>query len=637
MCGIAGIFNYGSSPADEGGIACRMRDAMIHRGPDDSGLYQNPDRRVALAHRRLSIVDLSQAGHQPMANEDATIWITFNGEIYNHLEQRAPLAARGHRFKSRSDTEVIIHAYEEHGLGCVSKLDGMFAFALWDERRRQLLIARDRLGKKPLYYTIASGRFLFASEIKALLQHPDVVRDIDPIALVSFLTFSNTPAPLTLFKNIFKVPAAHLLRCQSDGTVVIERYWSPLDGDAWPAANGAESVERVRTLIERAVAKRLMSDVPIGAFLSGGLDSSTNVALMSRLTSEPLRTFSIGFEGFAEAENFHDLPYARAVARQFGCQHEETTITAGECQRAVPQLVFQLDEPIGDPACLPMHFIAQAAKNRGVKVVLVGEGSDEVFGGYPDMTRLVGSHDGTWRRLRRLPHAARLALFHAARLAGVNDGRTDVLRRLATGEPFYWGLDVVFSDLEKRRLYRPGGAPNHDSSAASVVSGYYRELSHHRPNADFLQQMSYVELSNRLPELLLMRVDKFCMAHSLEARAPFLDHELVAYALSLPQHAKISGGETKKILKQAVADVLPAEIVHRKKQGFRVPLPAWLAGPLSSWAEACLFSRKARELDFLDFGYIEQLWRRHLAGTADQSFDLWCLINLFSWYERWFA
>jgi asparagine synthase (glutamine-hydrolysing) len=377
--------------------------------------------------------------------------------------------------------------------------------------------------------------------------------------------------------------------------------------------------------------------VPVGAFLSGGVDSSTNVALMSRRASGRLRTFSIGFEGFGDAENFHDLAYARRVAREFGCEHEETTITAGDCQRFVPQLVWQQDEPIGDPACLPMHFVARAAKQRGIKVVLVGEGSDEVFGGYPDMTRLAVSYDRKWRLLRRLPPASRHVLFHGARVAGMADGRADVLRRLAADEPFYWGLDVAFSDLAKRKLFRSGARPDHGSSAASVVSGYYDELSRHRPDADFLQQMSYVELSNRLPELLLMRVDKFSMAHSLEARAPFLDHELVSYALSLPQHAKISGGETKKVLKQAVADILPAEIVHRKKQGFRVPLPVWLAGPLSNWAEERLFSQKARELDFLDFDYIGHLWRRHRRRKADESFGLWCLINLFSWYEYWFA
>jgi asparagine synthase (glutamine-hydrolysing) len=646
VCGIAGIFNYGSSPTDDRIIASRMRDTMTHRGPDDSGLYQSLDRRVVLAHRRLSIVDLSPAGRQPMANEDGTIWITFNGEIYNHRERRAPLLAKGHVFKSQSDTEVIVHAYEESGLECVSQLDGMFAFALWDARRRELLIARDRLGKKPVYYAVANGRFVFASEIKALFQHPDVTRDIDPVALDSYLSFSHTPAPLTLFKNIYKLPAAHLLRCQSDGTVRTERYWSPLDGAAWPSANGAESVARVRELLERSVAKRMMSDVPIGAFLSGGLDSSTNVALMSRLTSKPLRTFSIGFEGFGAAENFHDLPYARQVAREFGCEHQETTITAADCQRLVPQLVWQQDEPIADPACVPMYFVAQAAKQHGVTVALVGEGSDEVFGGYEDMTRLIGSYESKWRRLRRLPRVGRQALYHGARAAGMNDGRTDVLRRLAEDEPLYWGLDIVFSDLEKRRLYRSGGSldrsatssiQNAQSSAASVVSGYYRELLQSRPNADFLQQMSYVELSNRLPELLLMRVDKFSMAHSLEARAPFLDHELVSYALSLPQHAKIADGQTKSVLKKAVDGVLPAGVIHRQKQGFRVPLPDWLAGPLSTWAEAQLFSTKARELDCLDFGYIEHLWHEHQTRKADRSFDLWCLINLFTWYEHWFA
>jgi asparagine synthase (glutamine-hydrolysing) len=637
MCGIAGIFNFGSLPTDDRAIACRMRDAMTHRGPDGAGIYQSADKRVVLAHRRLSIVDLSPAGHQPMSNEDETIWVTFNGEIYNHVEQRARLRGTGHTFKSRTDTEVIVHEYEQSGHGCVSRLDGMFAFALWDARRRELLIARDRLGKKPVYYTIAGGQLVFASEIKALLQHPAVARDIDRRALDAFLTFANTPAPLTMFKNVFKLPAAHLLRCGPDGTVRAERYWSPFDADDSPKSSHNETVERVRSLMERSVAKRLMSDVPVGAFLSGGVDSSTNVALMSRLTSQPLRTFSIGFEGFGEAENFHDLPYARMVAREYGCEHEETTITADDCQRAVPAMVSQQDEPIGDPACLPMYFVAQAAKTRGVTVVLVGEGSDEVFGGYPDMARLIASHDGTWRRLGRLPRIARRALYHGARATGVDDGRTDVLRRLVAGEPFYWGLDIVFSDLEKRRLYRAGGAPDRGWSAASVVSSYYHELSRHRPDADFLQQMSYVELSNRLPELLLMRVDKFSMAHSLEARAPFLDHELVSYALSLPQHAKISGSQTKKVLKEAVADLLPSEIIHRQKQGFRVPLAAWLAGPLAPWAEERLFSTKARELDFLDFAYVEHLWHRHRTLRADHSFDLWCLINLFNWYEHWFA
>jgi asparagine synthase (glutamine-hydrolysing) len=390
MCGIAGIFDFAVTPSPDGVLA-RMSDSLAHRGPDAHGFYRSADQRVGLAHRRLSIVDLTEAGSQPMCNEDRTVWITFNGEIYNHESVREPLIAKGHHFRSRSDTEAIIHLYEEYGQDVVDRLDGMFAFALWDESRRRLLLVRDRLGKKPLYYSCVGGRFIFASEIKALLQHPDIRRDLDLDALNHFLTFSNTPAPLTLFRNIFKLPAAHRLTCDAAGTISIERYWSPLDGPVWSTDDPPGSADRVLDLLTRAVGKRLMSDVPIGAFLSGGVDSSANVALMSRLTSEPLRTFSVGFEGFGPAQNFHDLPYARRVAQTFGCQHEEITITSRDCEQSVPELVFHQDEPIGDPACLPMHFASRAAHAAGIKVVLVGEGSDEVFGGYEDMARLAGT------------------------------------------------------------------------------------------------------------------------------------------------------------------------------------------------------------------------------------------------------
>jgi asparagine synthase (glutamine-hydrolysing) len=375
MCGIAGIYNYASTPVDESEIAIRMRDAIAHRGPDAAGFYQSDDRRVVLGHRRLAIIDLSEAGRQPMANEDGRIRITFNGEIYNHADHRKPLESKGHVFASHCDTEAIIHLYEEHGADCVRHLDGMFAFAIWDDYRGRLFAARDRLGKKPFYYTVVNGRLLFASEIKALLQHPDVHRDLDREALDTFLTFSNTAAPRTLLRNVFKLPAAHTLMCDSGGAIKTTRYWSPLDGPNWPARNGRESVECVRDILTRSVKKRLMSDVPLGAFLSGGVDSSANVALMSQLTSEPLRTFSVGFEGFGKEQNFHDLPYARRVASEFGCRHEEITVTSDDLQRALPELVVHQDEPIGDPACLPMHFVSRAARQAGMVVVLVGEGS----------------------------------------------------------------------------------------------------------------------------------------------------------------------------------------------------------------------------------------------------------------------
>ncbi len=616
-----------------------MCDSIAHRGPDDSGLWQSPDGRVILGHRRLSIVDVSSAGHQPMSNEDGTVWITFNGEIYNHAEIRSSRRLDDrHRFRSRTDTEVIVHLYEEDQLGLLDTIDGMFAIGLWDAARERLVLMRDRMGKKPIYYTVAGGRLLFASEIKALLEHPEVARRLDLGALNQYLTFSNVPEPLTMFEGIRKLPAAHSLVCDRNSSITIQRYWSPLDGPEWPASvDPREAVERVRGLVKEAVRKRLMADVPVGAFLSGGLDSSTNVALMSQLVSTPLQTFTAEFTGFGPGENFHDVPYAREVASRFGCRHTEVPVTAGEAMGYLAEMVRQQDEPLGDPACLPMHFLSRAAHRAGVKVVLVGEGSDEVFCGYPDFPALLAAFNGRWTLLRKLPRLLRRAVKAGAELLGAPGGRVDVLRRAAEDEPLYLGLDVVFFDWEKARLYTPAGRRAMPRSAAETVSAYYREILARRPGADFAQQMSYVELRNRLPELLLMRVDKFSMADSLEARAPFLDHALAAYALSLPAGTKMQGARTKAVLKDAAQEWLPREVVERPKQGFRVPLPAWLRGELAPWAEDILRRSPLRELGILDFDYVLELWRRHRDGVADHSFDLWCLINLSGWYEHWLA
>ncbi len=644
MCGIVGQYNFGSpAGADEGerdrAHVLRMRDRIAHRGPDDSGLWQSADGRVVLGHRRLSIVDVSAAGHQPMANEDGTVWITFNGEIYNHAELRRSLRLDDrHQFRSRTDTEVIVHLYEERQLGAVEAIDGMFAIGLWDAARQRLLLVRDRMGKKPIYYTVAAGRLLFASEVKALLEHPDVARRLDLAALNQYLTFSNVPEPRTMFEGIRKLPAGHTLVCDQHGSIAVERYWSPLDGSAWAApADRGEAVERVRHLVKEAVRKRLMADVPVGAFLSGGVDSSTNVALMSRLASTPLQTFTVEFTGFGPAENFHDVPYARQVASMFGCRHTEVQVTADEAIDYLPRMVSEQDEPLGDPACLPMHFLSRAAHRAGIKVVLVGEGSDEVFCGYPDFPALLRVFNGRWALLKRLPRMLRRAVKIGAELTGAPGGRVDVLRRAAEDEPLYMGLDVVFFDWEKAQLYTAAGRRAMPRKAADTVSAYYHEILERRPSADFSQQMSYVELRNRLPELLLMRVDKFSMAHSLEARAPFLDHELATYALSLPASMKMNGTRTKTVLKDAAHEWLPRDVVERPKQGFRVPLPAWLRSELAPWAEDLLRRSPLRELGVFDFDYILDLWRRHREGRADHSFDLWCLINLSGWYEQWLA
>jgi asparagine synthase (glutamine-hydrolysing) len=642
MCGIVGLYNFGGTAdaaSRDRALTLAMRESVAHRGPDDGGLWQSEDGRVVFGHRRLAIVELSSAGHQPMSNEDGGVWITFNGEIYNHAELRKTLRLDDrHKFRSRSDTEVILHLYEERQHGVVDALDGMFAFGLWDDRRRRLILARDRMGKKPLYYTVAAGRLLFASEIKALLTHPDVPRRLDLAAVNEYLTFSNVPEPRTMFEGIRKLPAGHTLTCDPHGNLTIERYWSPLDGPAWtPPASREAAVEHVRELVKRAVKKRLMADVPVGAFLSGGVDSSTNVALMSRLVSTPLQTFTVEFTGFGAAENFHDVPFARQIAQQFGCNHTEVQVTAAEAVAYVPEMVSHQDEPLGDPACLPMHFVSRAAHRAGIKVVLVGEGSDEVFCGYPDFPKLFETYNGRWSQLKRMPQLIRRAVHRGAELAGAPRGRVDVLRRAAENEPLYMGLDVVFFDWEKAALYSPEGRRAMPRRAADTVNAYYREIHERRPGADFSQQMSYIELRNRLPELLLMRVDKFSMQHSLEARAPFLDHELATYALSLPAALKMDGTRTKAVLKDAAHDWLPHEVVERTKQGFRVPLPAWLRGELAPWAEDLLRRSKLRELGIFDFDHILELWRRHRDGVADHSFDLWCLINLSGWYEHWFA
>ena len=580
MCGIAGIFDYSSAPADAREFVARATDAISHRGPDDHGIYASDDRRVVLGHRRLSIVDLSSAGRQPMSNEDGSIWLTFNGEIYNHLRLRADLLAKGHRYASATDTESIIHLYEELGPRAIEQLDGMFALALWDSNRQQLLLARDRLGKKPLYYTIFGNKLLFASEIKALLRHPQLRRELDLQALNDYLTFCNVPAPRTLFANIHKLPAGHRLVCDSRGQSRIERYWSPLAG-AWPQdISETDAVEQVRSLLQAAVKKRLMADVQVGCWLSGGLDSSTNVALMSALQPQPLKTFVAGFAGFGAEQDFHDLPFAQSVAERFGCDHQVVTITAEECKTYLPELAAHQDEPNADPACLPMHFVCKAAHATGLKVVLVGEGSDEVFGGYEDMVTILQKTLPRWQRMLRLPVPLRAVTHQLARLSGAPAGRIDLLRRAANDEPLYWGLDVAFWEHEKKQLLTRSARSKLGRSSAMVVQEYYDELYQAQPAADGLQMMSYVELRNRLPESLLMRVDKISMAHSIEARAPFLDYELVAFALSLPTRLKISEGRTKRVLREAVRPFLPQEILHRSKQGFRVPLPDWLAGDL---------------------------------------------------------
>lgn len=652
MCGICGIYEYGlNRPGIDAELVARMRDTMSHRGPDDAGVYVTEDRRIGLGNRRLAIVDLSPAGHNPMPNEDGRVWITFNGEIYNHESLRPALEAKGHHYRSRTDTETIIHLYEERGLDFVQEIEGDFAIALWDENTKRLVLARDRIGVKPLYYTVSDGRLIFASEIKAILEHPSVSRDVDEEALYHYLTFLTTPAPQTLFAGIQKLPAGCLLTCDAKGDVKLTRYWDAISPRLDPALNDERAIgEELLRLLSDSIEKRMMSDVPFGVFLSGGIDSTANVALMSRLMSQPVRTFTVGFR---DNPDYNEIEEARSSAKEFGTDHHEVMISQQELLDFLPDLIFHQDEPIADPVCVPLYYVSKLARETGTKVVQVGEGADELFCGYRDYASYLNLHDRLWRHMSRLPVSLRRSmalLGSAVHLTGVTRllprGRKmlpDLLRRLGDGEELFWSGTFVFDEVHKQQLLTPearsrlGGnrVSNSKLSSYSVVRADLDRLLASKPDADQLDRMIYQELKLRLAELLLMRVDKMTMATSVEARVPFLDHKLVEFAMSIPSHLKYHEGETKYILKRALKGIIPDRVLQRPKQGFGVPINEWMLDRLGGFVENAIFNSALRRRELFDYGFIGECSRDHRAGRVNNSFFLWTLLNLSLWYDHW--
>lgn len=638
MCGIVGAFGRRGRRFEADEIAA-LRDAMIHRGPDDEGLWlREPVADVGFGHRRLSIVDLTEAGRQPMFNEDGTVAVTFNGEIYNHELLRAELERRGHRFASHCDSEVLVHLYEEYGVEMVHRLVGMFAFAIWDERRERLFLARDRLGIKPLYFLDDGETFAFASEIKALL--PLLRRrEVDPIALAHYLTFVAVPPPRTLFAGISKLAPAETLVVTREGPRRPQRYWDPIeyrvqfDGDAidWEA--------ELRFRLERSIDRRMMSDVPVGVFLSGGVDSSTNVALMSQLVDHPINTFSIGFR---DAPKFNEFRWARQIADRFGTNHHEVLIDADDLWRFMPDLVFHQDEPIADPVCVPLYFVAKLAKDNGVTVVHVGEGADELFAGYPTYVQAHAIATGHWRRFRALPTplrsaAARVGTRALAGRPGLDVHREALHRGGRHDGRLWWGGAVAFYELGLDRITTDELRRDLDGTApAEVVSAISADGA--RAGArDELDELIYQDLRLRLPELLLMRVDKLTMANAVEARVPFLDHEVVELAMAMPAAEKVRHGVGKHVLKRAVGDLLPRDLVWRPKQGFGTPVSDWFRGPLSEELSRRLDGSAIHDLGYLEHAEIRQLIDLHRSGRADRSFQLWNLLNLAVWFDHWIA
>jgi asparagine synthase (glutamine-hydrolysing) len=638
MCGICGVWEYGASDGRvETSLITRMRDEMTHRGPDDAGELIFDNRRGGFGFRRLSIIDLSPAGHQPMRGCDEHSWLVFNGEIYNHALLREDLESRGHNYHSRTDSETILHLYEERGLDLVNEIEGDYAFAIWDEEKERLVLVRDRIGVKPLYYYHKDGRFIFASEIKAILQHPAVTTDIDEESLYHYLTFLTTPAPTTLFRNIHKLPAGHMLTLKRDGVLVVRQYWDALPPEQPVARSESEHRDEILRLLRDSIRKRMMSDVPFGVFLSGGVDSSANVALMSEQMSRPVETFTVGF---SDAEYLNELDSARRIARQFQTNHHEVIISEKEMQEFLPALVFHQDEPIADPVCVPLYYVSKLARESGTIVVQVGEGSDEIFSGYDNYVRHLRLYENFWRRAEALPRALRRAVSTLSRPALEATGRKrmaiELLRRLGEDEPLFWGGVVVYDETFKPRVLsqqlreRVSGL-----SSLQVVETYLKHIERERPESDFLSRMTYLELKLRLPELLLMRVDKITMATSVEARVPFLDHHLVEYALALPRSLKVEGTSGKQILKRSLEEILPHDLLYERKRGFGAPVREWFREGLGDWFDDHLMNSTMRRRELLDYSFIGRLLDEHRRKTKDWGFHLWALLNLSLWYERW--
>ncbi len=618
MCGINGVFHYAGGEPDPA-IVRRQMQAQRHRGPDDLGTWS--DGPVALAQRRLAIVDLSPGGHQPMSNEDGTVWVTYNGEIYNWPEVRPGLLARGHRLHGSSDTEMLLHLWEEKGPALVDDLRGMFAFALFDTRRRQLLLARDRVGKKPLFYHDDGRRIVFASELKSLLADPSVPRDVDPRSVLDYLTFQYVPNPQSIFRGVRKVPPGHRLVCDARGPRV-ERYWT-LPLETAPVADEREAVGRLTELLEQAVRLRLMSDVPLGAFLSGGIDSSLVVALMCRVAGERVRTFSIGFE----SDRASELEHARTVARHLGTDHHEYVVRPRALE-LMPRLVWGLDEPFGDASMIPTFHVAEMAR-REVTVALSGDGGDEAFGGYATYA---------WaRRFARadvVPEPLRRALAWPFRGLPENDPLGRKFRRL--------GLDVVGRHLETMAHFPPrtlrdiagaglvGTLRSHDPFRAARET-YARGR---RPLGD-VPALLRLDALTYMTDDVLVKVDRTSMLNSLEVRAPLLDHVVLEYVARLPFHFKLRGGTSKWILREVAKPLLPAGILARGKQGFGVPLPDWFGSDFGRLAREVLLDRRCRERGWLDPSGVERV----LAGRglepdahARRVFTLTCLEL---WAQAW--
>ena len=658
MCGIVGSFAPGRESASPD-LLGRMRDCMAHRGPDGVGVWQSSRRDCSFGHRRLSIIDLSTNANQPMANAAGTVSLIFNGEIYNHADVRRELEQLGKYqwVTDHSDTEMILHAYEEWGVECVKRFYGMFALAIYDARDPAgpvVHLIRDRVGIKPMYFARTRNQeWLFGSEIRSLLAHPDLRAEMDTVAFWHYLTFIVTPAPLTLFKGIFKLPAGWMMTIDRHGHARAREWWDckPDTSTLYSESDlsEGEAVAELTRLLKQSIARRMVSDVPFGVLLSGGVDSSLNVALMSELMDRPVTTFTVGYEG---KEDYNEFQYARRVSQRYKTDHHETLINGREAQDFLPLLVRLQDEPIADNVCIPLYFLARLVRERGTTVVQVGEGADEHFLGYwwcehyrqkyEDVYKPAREGGGFWRKL--------LARGKAA-TPGVSGEDLEIQRRAERGQELFWGGAVCWWGELRDRL-TPSSTPFAGSidcpvegllpdshrhlDSHDVVRHYLSPLDGHLAEPEVLQKIPYMEMKLRLPEHLLMRVDKLTMAHSIEARVPFLDHDVVEFANRLPWSYKLQNGVGKSLLKKAAAPYLDDDMLYRRKQGFGAPMEEWFRE--GDFGARCLAAFERSQLSkqgFFDNEFFTDMLKRQIAGRGGYSFYLWTVLNAVLWHESW--
>ncbi|HNQ61383.1 MAG TPA: asparagine synthase (glutamine-hydrolyzing) [Bacteroidia bacterium] len=632
MCGINGFISLHDSPVRqaEQHIAA-MNNRLAHRGPDDSGQWSDMNRNIFLGHRRLSIIDLSASGHQPMISEKGNV-IVFNGEIYNYKELKDRFFP-GYQFRSTSDTEILLLLYEKLGSAFLEHLNGMFAFAIWDKGKEELFIARDRAGKKPFYYSVQNGIFAFSSELKALLELPWIKKETDPESLYHFLTYNLMPPPLTMFRGISKMHPAHLMRVDKTGILEYRKYWD-VNYEDLSGRTEEQLKQEIFTGLQNAVDYRMVSDVPVGAFLSGGVDSSAIVALMARQAGYPVKTYSIGFEG---QPDYDELAFASQVSRKFGTDHYERIVSPADIIDFLPAIVDVFDEPLADATCIPLYFLSQKARENGTIVVMTGDGSDELFAGYRSWQRYIRFYP-RYHKYLKLPGFIRKSI---AGLFGQWDEMSpssEIMQRAAANQEFFWGGAKSFKESTKRNFLSDDfNEECRNLNSYSVIKEFKDQFDSiprgNRPFSD-TDWMCYLGYKFNVPNYYLHRTDRLGMAHSIEIRCPFLDTNFVNLALSVDGSMKSRGYEPKYILKKSLEKILPAEVLYRKKMGFCVPLKEWAGDLMLDYIETNLLDFCKDNPQF-DYRGLKKQAERLKKGDKGVSNTLWTIYFLMTWFNRW--